>query len=257
MFAPVAGVKYHGFVDPSGGTVDTMTLAVAHPEHGRGVVDCVVERRPPFSPDDVTREFAAPLAQYGMKQVIGDRYGGEWPRERFCQHGIVRARGVAEEGHLLDPLALLNRGTVELLDSPRLLAQLGALERRTARGGRDIIDHAPSAHDDLANAAGGALTLLRLGARPRAPQIYFVDLSTTRPTVNGAAVHPAPVPDATDKDGEPALVFGGAQSQAPRPLSPRLTRFVQGDGAPVAPETLQAAAVLRGLPMHGNRGPGD
>jgi hypothetical protein len=33
-----------------------------------------------------------------------------------------------------------------------LAAQLCALERRTSRGGRDSIDHAPGAHDDLANA---------------------------------------------------------------------------------------------------------
>ncbi|WP_148360629.1 hypothetical protein [Acidisphaera rubrifaciens] len=46
---------------------------------------------------------------------------------------------------------------MRLLDVPRLTAQLCALERRTARGGRDSIDHAPGAHDDLANAAAGAL----------------------------------------------------------------------------------------------------
>ena len=195
VLAPVDGVKYDAFVDPSGGSVDSMTLAVAHQEHGRGVVDCVVERRPPFSPDDVTKEFAALLAQYGMKQVVGDRYGGEWPRERFCQHGIVYDLAEQAKSDIyLDLLVLLNSGTIDLLDQPRLLAQLGALERRTARGGRDTIDHAPSAHDDLANAAAGALTLLRLGARPRAPQIYFVDLSTTRPTVNGAAVPPGARP---------------------------------------------------------------
>ena len=33
------------------------------------------------------------------------------------------------------------------------------LERRTARGGRDSIDHAPGGHDDLANAVAGAAAL--------------------------------------------------------------------------------------------------
>jgi hypothetical protein len=50
-------------------------------------------------------------------------------------------------------------GTCELLDHARLLKQLGGLERRTARGGKDSIDHAPRQHDDLANAAAGALVL--------------------------------------------------------------------------------------------------
>jgi hypothetical protein len=35
--------------------------------------------------------------------------------------------------------------------------QVTSLERRTARGGRDSIDHAPGAHDDIANAVAGAL----------------------------------------------------------------------------------------------------
>jgi hypothetical protein len=32
-----------------------------------------------------------------------------------------------------------------------IIAQLCALERRTARGGRDSIDHPPNGHDDLIN----------------------------------------------------------------------------------------------------------
>jgi hypothetical protein len=43
------------------------------------------------------------------------------------------------------------------LDNARLAAQLCGLERRTARGGRDSIDHTLGAYDDLANAAAGAL----------------------------------------------------------------------------------------------------
>ena len=39
------------------------------------------------------------------------------------------------------------------------MTQLTSLERRTARGGRDSIDHAPGAHDDIANAVAGALVL--------------------------------------------------------------------------------------------------
>ena len=40
-------------------------------------------------------------------------------------------------------LPLINSGRVELLDHPRLVAQLCGLERRTAWGGRDTIDHGP------------------------------------------------------------------------------------------------------------------
>jgi hypothetical protein len=137
-----------------------MTAAVAHVEDGRLVLDVALERRPPFSPEAVVTEYAATFAQYGVTLVVGDRYAGEWPRERFAAHGIeyvVAGRPKAELYR--DTLPLLNSGRVELLDHPRLLAQLLGLERRTSRGGRDSIDHAPGGHDDLANAACGALLL--------------------------------------------------------------------------------------------------
>ncbi len=52
----------------------------------------------------------------------------------------------------------MNSARIELLDNPRLIAQLCSLERRTSRGGKDSIDHGPGGHDDVINAAAGALT---------------------------------------------------------------------------------------------------
>jgi len=63
-----------------------------------------------------------------------------------------------------DALPAFNAGTVALLDSPRLVAQLCGLERRTSRGGRDSIDHGPHGHDDLANAVCGVLADLLVHA---------------------------------------------------------------------------------------------
>jgi hypothetical protein len=63
-------------------------------------------------------------------------------------------------------LPLLNAGRVELLDSPRLINQLAALERHRGRGGRDTIDHPPGSHDDAACAAAGALVLASTDAVP-------------------------------------------------------------------------------------------
>lgn len=56
-----------------------------------------------------------------------------------------------------------NSRKLDLLDHPRLLTQLVGLERRTSRGGRDFIDHAPGAHDDLANAAAGVAAATNRG----------------------------------------------------------------------------------------------
>jgi hypothetical protein len=75
-------------VDPSGGSNDAMTLAIAHKEGNTVILDMVRERRPPFSPEAVVEEFANELKNYRITTVAGDRYAGEWPRERFRLHGV-------------------------------------------------------------------------------------------------------------------------------------------------------------------------
>ncbi len=168
---PLAGQTYRAFCDPSGGSQDSMTLAVAHREgegeQARGVLDCVREVRPPFSPDAVVADFAKLLKSYRVHELEGDAYAGLWPAERFNVHGVRYKRAEHKKSDLYrECLPLLNASRVELLDLPRLSAQLLGLERRTARGGRDSIDHGPNAHDDLANSAAGALVAV-LGARRR------------------------------------------------------------------------------------------
>jgi hypothetical protein len=160
--APATGIKYFGFTDPSGGSSDSMTLAIAHRDKdGRTILDCVRERRPPFAPDGVCKDFAETLKNYGLKDVSGDRYAGEWPRERFQVHGIKYNLSEKPKSEIYQSfLPLINSGKVELLDLPRLTSQLCSLERRTARSGRDSIDHAPNAHDDVANAVAGAIVHL-------------------------------------------------------------------------------------------------
>ena len=159
---PAAGLFYQAFVDPSGGTSDSMTLAIAHRQDDIGVLDAVREIRPPFSPQEVVTEFAALIRAYRLHEVVGDRYAGEWPREAFRDAGIgYRLSDKPKAEIYRDTLPLLNSGKVELLDVPRLASQFCGLERRASRGGRDMIDHGPGAHDDLANAAAGALLLAR------------------------------------------------------------------------------------------------
>jgi hypothetical protein len=156
--APLSDVRYFAFVDPSGGSADSMTLAVSHCEENVAVLDAVREVRPPFSPESVVAEFAALLKTYRIGSVRGDRYAGEWPREQFRKHGIDYLPSDKNKSEIYGALLpLLNSRRVDLLDDKRLIAQLCGLERRTARGGRDSIDHGPGAHDDLANAVAGAL----------------------------------------------------------------------------------------------------
>jgi hypothetical protein len=156
--APISGVSYQAFVDPSGGSANSMTLAIGHREGSRAALDAIRERRPPFSPDDVVSEFAELLNRYRISKVQGDRYAGEWPRESFKRYGVNYEASAKPKSDLYrDLLPRLNSRDVELLDDQRLVAQLGGLERRTARGGRDSIDHGPGSHDDVANAVAGCL----------------------------------------------------------------------------------------------------
>jgi hypothetical protein len=160
---PVPDVFYTGFTDPSGGSSDSFTLAIAHCEERDGrvvvVLDAVREVRPPFSPEAVVAEFAALAKSYRVPWVTGDRYAGVWPRERFREHGVGYAVAKMPKNDIYATmLPLLNSRRIELLDHPRLAAQLTNLERRTSWGGRDSIDHPLGMHDDLSNAAAGALT---------------------------------------------------------------------------------------------------
>ncbi len=166
------GAKYMAFVDPSGGSSDSMTLAIAHLRGGEiAVLDAVREVRPLFSPESVVEDFSALLNSYGVKEVHGDRYAGEWPRERFREHGIKYEISERVKSDIYrDCLPLLNSWKIELLDLPRLRSQLCSLERRTARGGRDSIDHPPGLHDDIANAALGAVLLTK--QRPTATTVF-------------------------------------------------------------------------------------
>lgn len=168
--APLRDTSYVGFVDPSGGSADAMTLAIAHRDADVAVLDCLREVRPPFSPESVVGEFADTLAQYRVKFVTGDRYAGEWPREQFRKRGIEYRPAARTKSELyIELLPPVNSGRVDLLDDDRLTNQLVGLERRTARSGRDSIDHPPGAHDDLANAVAGAVHLALSVARHAGP----------------------------------------------------------------------------------------
>src|SRR5262249_27761700 len=116
------------------------------------------EVRPPFSPEQVVGEFVKTLRRYGCHHVTGDRYGGGFPREQFRKSGVEYVCSEKPKSGLhKELLPMLSSDRVRLLDQARLHAQCLGLERRTARGGRDSIDHGPSGHDDLCNAAAGAL----------------------------------------------------------------------------------------------------
>jgi hypothetical protein len=157
-----AGTTYRAFCDPSGGSSDSFAMAIGHSRGDVVVIDCVREIPAPFSPEIATAELALVLKSYRVSKVVGDRYAGEWPREAFMRHGISYELAPANKSTLyLSALPMLNSGRIEMVDNPRLVAQICNLERRTARGGKDSVDHPAgnAHHDDLANSALGLVTI--------------------------------------------------------------------------------------------------
>jgi hypothetical protein len=162
---PVAGVRYVGFCDPSGGSRDSFTLSIAHADGELVVVDCLRETKPPFDPSTVVAEYAALAKSYGVTLLQADRYAGQWVPAAFAKHNVVVEQSADAKSVIYgNALPALNAHRVQLLDHPRLVAQLLGLERRTARGGKDSVDHPPHGRDDVANACCGAIVLAAQGA---------------------------------------------------------------------------------------------
>lgn len=157
---PRHGIEYAAFVDPSGGGADEFGIAIGHVERGgRVVVNLVVGRR--GSPAGIVEEYVKLLREYRINSVRGDRYAAEWPRQEFRRHGVQYhdAPGVRSELYLTT-LPAIQSGRVELPSCQTLERQFLGLERRTSRGGRDTIDHAPGRSDDRANAVAGLVAHL-------------------------------------------------------------------------------------------------
>ena len=159
--APLAGVQYVAFTDPSGGSHDAFTLAIGHRDGERMVLDVCRGIKPPFDPSQVVAEFAKLLKSYRVYTVRGDKYAGQWTVEAFEKVGIRYQHSELVKSELyLECLPLFSQGCVDLLDAPPLAVELMQLERRTSRSGRDSVDHPPGGHDDHANSCCGALALL-------------------------------------------------------------------------------------------------
>jgi hypothetical protein len=154
-------VRYFGFTDMSGGRSDSGTLAVTHKGGGGQIIlDVLIEKRAPFSPEDVTEEFSDVLKSFHLSEVTGDAYAASWCSDSFRNNGIFYQPSEKSASELyLGLLPLLASGKVELLDQKRLKGQLAGLERRVRAGGRDLITHGPGMHDDLSNACAGACVL--------------------------------------------------------------------------------------------------
>lgn len=203
---------YIGFVDPSGGSADSFTMAICHMEDGCAVLDMVREVKPPFSPEAVVRQLVSELKRYRVSTVHGDRYAGEWPREQFRKGGVeYRIAEKDRSGLYLDLLPAMNSGQVRLLDHPKLKQQLIGLERRVSRSGKDSIDHPRGGHDDIANAVAGAVCTAMAKANHKPPTAIF---GTYGRVVEGSNWSSSSYTDPQPERGAPGAFVG-----APKPKS--------------------------------------
>jgi hypothetical protein len=160
---PVRGVRYHGFVDASGGVGDSYTCCVAHAEDRTAVLDTLIEIRPPFNTDTATVQVSDALKSYGCYTATGDKYAAGWVVDAFRRHGINYQHSERDRSALyLDALPLFSSGRIRLLDNVRLVSQFAHLERIVSPTGKDRIQKPRGGHDDACNSAAGACVLAQV-----------------------------------------------------------------------------------------------
>jgi hypothetical protein len=159
------GVRYFGFVDMSGGSLDDAVLCIAHLDGKRIIVDRIEKQAgsTPFDPRQAVQRFAGILHEYHCTTVTGDAYAGLTFRKDFeaCEITyIVSKKDTTDLYEALEPK--LNASEVELLDVPILIEQAICL---VVKGSK--ITHQNGDHDDFINACAGAVDLAARGERPR------------------------------------------------------------------------------------------
>jgi hypothetical protein len=140
---------------------DSSAMAIGYLPYGQESLEvtCLREARPPFSPEQITKEFCETLKSYGISKVTGDKFAGSYPEEQFGRFGIrYEAAALPKSMLYVGLLPVINSCKISLLDNDRLIAQLCSLERRT-RSSREQIDAPQGAPEDLANVVAGLVNI--------------------------------------------------------------------------------------------------
>jgi hypothetical protein len=158
---PQREIIYSAFADPSGGRNDSFTCAIGHSENDIAILDCVIEIKAPFNPEDAVKHISDVLRSYEISKVTGDHYAEEWVVSAFARHGIVYEKSERDRSKIyIDTLPLFTAGRCRLIEQQRMYAQFVGLERRAMPSGNDKVNHAKNAHDDVCNSVAGVLVLI-------------------------------------------------------------------------------------------------
>jgi hypothetical protein len=188
---PRVGCYYKAFVDVSGGAIggDAYTIAIAHKEKDRLIIDAIRGRTGPFDPAEVTSQYAKLCKEYRIGTVTGDFYAAEWVTATWRREAMTYMRSTLNASQLyLEALPLFTRQLVSLPDHATLLRELRLLERTPTRMGKDQVTHPRNCHDDHANVCCGVLCNL---SAHHGYDLHSGWLNTEEPDPNTAAAKEA------------------------------------------------------------------
>jgi hypothetical protein len=175
-----AELPYRGRVGPyfayadiaGGGGKDSYAIAIGHREGDKIIIDVVRSRSPKpqsFNPEEVTRQYCDLLKGYALREVSGDKFGGDMALNMFAKYGVdyrpmTNAKGamLSKSDIYIASEAFFTGGKLEIPGRELLITQLQGLVRKTHSGGRDSVDTGQGQSEDEANVICGVAVKIAL-----------------------------------------------------------------------------------------------
>lgn len=157
------GVSYFAFADPAEGlrkNADSMAFAVAHAigegESKKYILDFLAEFMPPFDPAEVLRQIAATCQLFHIRKIVQDRHALGWIAADLKPFNIEVEVSNLTKTQIYESFGvLMSKRRTELLDDPKLIAQMKNLMKSLKSGGSVSIDCLGGrGHDDVINVVG-------------------------------------------------------------------------------------------------------
>jgi hypothetical protein len=157
-----AGATRAAYVDVAGGGGrDHYAVCLGRLENEKIIVEVVRSRAPKFNPEAVTEDYAALLKSYGVTEVVGDKFSGDWASTAWEKFGVRYVRAEKTKSELyLEAESAFNTGRVEIPNRETLITQLKSLVRKARVGGKDSVDTDGGIPEDEANVVCGLVHLL-------------------------------------------------------------------------------------------------
>ena len=138
---PQPNTHYVAFCDSAGGLgSDLFTLAIAHAEDDKVILDLLREKKPRFVPRAVVKEFANLLKAYNITEVYSDGFAGGFHQAEWTENGILfkpSERSTSENYLHWLPMLLARRA--RLLDNSTPRSQTCVLEHHIPPSGHETV----------------------------------------------------------------------------------------------------------------------